>query len=177
MSRFRTFWTFNVARGFALVDRKSFPLRLRHSFFRDNFWLTHHSIIVIVMGDVAIVATVIAVVGVDRCQRGVIFHGIRVHECIIYQRIVQSHNDIRLILFYFFLLSIALLSLAIERSKSFLEFFVSKGQDFWKFYFLPRAAFLLFLAQRTFDLNTTRDFLSFFAFEELLNSPSLRFFK
>lgn len=43
---------------------------------------THHSIVIAVV----IIATVVKVV--DRCQWGVIFHSVGVHECIIYQRIV-----------------------------------------------------------------------------------------
>lgn len=50
---------------------------------------THHSIIVIIIHIAVIVAAVIEVV--DRCEGGVVFHSVRVHKCIVYQRIVQSH--------------------------------------------------------------------------------------
>lgn len=45
---------------------------------------THHSIAVVITAVIEVI---------DRCQWGIIFHGIRVHKCIVYQRIVQSHCD------------------------------------------------------------------------------------
>lgn len=55
-------------------------------------YATHHSIVIIIIVIAVIVATVIEVV--DRCQRRIIFHRIRVHKCIVYQWIIQSHCQI-----------------------------------------------------------------------------------
>lgn len=89
------------------VDMNIFRLRRRLNSW--HFWLlslaerifcSFRKPLIKVLGDfetypiIVIAATVVVAVEViNRCQRGVVFHGIRVHECVVYQRIVQSHYD------------------------------------------------------------------------------------